>query len=213
MASSLFEWAITEIDVAARGRGHLAGANAIFLEAMGEERMLVKEKKSDRVFMSGSALHVLFEQLGWRLVDFDFVPPPQVTEFGEMTYNNRLLLVRVTSNIPRFTQVCFSHFFHAFFIAHFFSTRSQKEESKNFLTSTSRLSSILCVIIGNPSKTIVPMPITLSKEKKKKSDRGEKCTSGWKSSWRGVRESPSVLALGGDLTCWLICTRTPTPSY
>ena len=106
MASSLFEWAITEIDVAARGRGHLAGANAIFLEAVGEAPASSgKPKRSDRVFMSGAALHVLFEQLGWRLVDFDFVPPPQVTEFGEITYTNRLLLVRVTSNIPRFTQV------------------------------------------------------------------------------------------------------------
>lgn len=55
--------------------------------------------------MSSGELHVLFEQLGWRLVDFDFSPPPQMTELGTVTFKNRLLLVKITSHIPRFTQV------------------------------------------------------------------------------------------------------------
>ena len=76
MASSLFDWAIAEIDMSARQRGHLAGANAMFMEVVNEQGDVHSGS-----FLFGSDLHSVFEQLNWRLVDFDFVSPPQVFFF------------------------------------------------------------------------------------------------------------------------------------
>lgn len=95
IAKSLMERAVEILDQDAVTRGSLAGCNAIFLET-GErdvetQQSLAKSSASSQALISASSAssseqpmdldisshHAMLHRLGWRLVDFSYVSPPQ----------------------------------------------------------------------------------------------------------------------------------------
>ena len=68
MASSLFDWAISEVDLVAREGGHLAGANVIFMELIDAVTVRSSEagKAPSTPLVSCSEMQKVMESLGWK---------------------------------------------------------------------------------------------------------------------------------------------------
>jgi hypothetical protein len=97
VAKALSERALDILDQDAVGRGNLAGCNAIFLETSDPNLAWGDKAKEKTIDMS--LQHALLHKLGWRLVDFNYVAPPQRP--GRKPLTLRSLAMFLTPRIPR----------------------------------------------------------------------------------------------------------------
>jgi hypothetical protein len=95
VARALFERTTDILDQDAVARGNLAGCNAIYFETSDPNRDTGGHNRS----LDISLQHQLLHKLGWRLVDFNYVAPPQ--RAGRRPVTHRSLAMFLTSRIPR----------------------------------------------------------------------------------------------------------------
>lgn len=89
----LIKKAIETLERAAHGHGHLAGINAMFFETKSAQNVTHQQDVLDP-----RQQHAILHQMGFRLLDFDYVQLP-LAKLGKVKY--LLLTVYLTSHIPK----------------------------------------------------------------------------------------------------------------
>jgi hypothetical protein len=99
--TALIEEAVEILENDAISSGHIAGCNAIFMDAS-----ISKPQSETSATVDWTTKHDALHRLGWRLVGFHFFEPPLSRDIGNRSvdhlYASQHLLVLLTPKIPRF---------------------------------------------------------------------------------------------------------------
>ena len=98
MARALIDSSLEELDTAAKHRGQLGGCNVIFMES----RTTPLTTNPNLEVQDIEQQHPLLEAMGWKMLDFDYVQPPNSDPLKKV--KTSILMVFVTPRIPMLIQ-------------------------------------------------------------------------------------------------------------
>jgi hypothetical protein len=98
MARALIDSALEELDTAAKRRGQLGGCNVIFMES----RTGPLNANPNLEVQDIEQQHPILEAMGWKMLDFDYIQPPNAEPTKKV--KTSFLLVFVTPRIPMLLQ-------------------------------------------------------------------------------------------------------------
>lgn len=96
MARALIDRAISELDNDAKNGGQLGGCNVIFMECA--QTISRSPETIQYGIQDIEDQHPLLESMGWKMVDFDYVPPPN--DDPSIKSQGMFLLALITPRIP-----------------------------------------------------------------------------------------------------------------